>query len=328
MKQLLRHIIGDSPKYVRITALVTLCFFVFVGLCMSLSVLTTSFGYFLLVFIYYLLLAVGAALVIIYAWKLYTRIILKKTYQKLDQLNEQTGFCKEMADTLNAIVPSPAQREKVLRIFTLVMSENYHDAERELAHLDETQLDSRNLAVILTAKIRLYIMTNRMDKAIRLFENHSGTLDFAYESDPDLLPQYKVYADDAFDYYMLSAAYSLLTNHPEQDTEYRKRAAFQLSKRTPGESQFYTGLMELNALYALARTKEAYDLSQQLFMLTEQMDPPFLQSQKNEMRRALEQAKIFSAHTTLRSESRLAERVLPKNESAAEAAGLAEFTAF
>ena len=327
MKALLRHIIGDSPKYVCIAAYATFGVMAVIGLIMSLTLITRSASEALLIFIFYLLLAAGSALVIIYAWKLYRFIIRSHTKQKLDRYFAEKGFCKEMADTLNAIVPAPSPRENALRFFLLVMSENYAEAEREIAHINEMQQESRDLAMILTAKIRLYLMTSRMEKAERLFENHSGTLDFAYESEPDLLPEYRVYGDDAFDYYMLAAVYSLLTNHPDKAAEYRNRAAFQLSKRSAGESQFYTGLLDLNALYALEKTKEAYDLSQQLFMLTEQTQPPFLQSQKDEMRRALEQAKIFASYTALRTESRLTERNLPPEEASVSAALQTEFTA-
>lgn len=311
MKAMFRHILGDTPKFVRIIALVTFSFVMFVGVVLSLSLLGRSFGYFLMMLIFYFLISAGAALVLIYAWKLYTKIIHKHAYLKLDDLFAQRGFCQEMADTLNAIVPAPTERDNALRLFILTMSENYAEAEKHMKNINEMQLDSRDLAMIHTAKIRLFIMTNRMEKAQRLFEQHSEDLDFTYGLQPELTNDYRVYSDDAFDYYMLAAAYALLTNRTEQAADYRSRAAFQLSKRTPGESQFYTGLMDLNGLYALGRTQEAYDLSQQLYMLTEQMQPPFLQSQKDEMRRALEQAKIFAAHTNMIAESQLTDRRLP-----------------
>ena len=311
MKALFQRIISNTPKFVRITALVFLIVFTLIGFFLSLAIIGHSFGYALMNFIYYLLLAAGSAMAIIYSWKLYAHIIEKSTFKKLDNDFSRKGYCREMADSINAIVPAPPAKLKALRIFLLVMSENYADAEKEIANTNETAQDDRDLAMILTAKFRLYIMTDRMEKAQKLFENHNGTLEFAYETEPDLFDQYKVYADDAFEYYMLAAVYSILTNRADKDPEYRKRAAFQLSKRSPGESQFYTGLMELNRLYALGKSQEAYDLSNQLFMLTDQMQPPFLQAQKDEMRRALEQAKIFSAHTYLIEESQLTDRKLP-----------------
>ena len=327
MKALFHRIIDNTPKFVRITALVLFSLLTLIGFFLSLVLIGKSFGYALMNFIYYLLLAAGSALVILYAWKLYNHIIMKHTYRKLDADFSNNGYCKEMADTLNAIVPVPPARERALRIFLLVMAENYAEAEKEIAHTDETQQDSRDFAMIMTSKIRLYMMTDRMEKAEKLFENHSGTLDFTYEMQADLLPEYTVYSDDAFEYYMLSAVYSLLKNRPDLDAEYRKRAAFQLSKRSPGESQFYTGLMELNKLYALGKSREAYDLSQQLYMLTEQMQPPFVQSQKDEMRRALEQAKIYAAHTAMIEESQLSERKLPTEIPAGPTPEEAGFTA-
>lgn len=316
MKQLFRHIISDCPKYVRIIAIVLFSIVTFIGLCMSLSLIKQSFGYALMIMIYYLLIAAGSAMVILYAWKLYRSIIRKLTTKNLDEYFAQKGNCKEMADTLNAITPAPSDRERALLVFLLVMSEHYAEAEQKIAHIDELSQDSRDLAMILTAKLKLFMMTDRMDKAVRLLEKHSDSMEFNFELQPDLFPEYRVYSDDAFQYYMLAAVYSILSNHPEKEMEYRKRAMFQLSKRKPGESQFYTGLMDLNALYARGKTKEAYDFSHELFMLTEQMNPPFLQSEKDEMRRALEQAKLFAAYTTMIEETQLAERRLPTEISA------------
>ena len=63
-------------------------------------------------------------------------------------------------------------------------------------------------------------------------------------------------------------------------------------------------------------------------MLTEQIQPPLLQSQKDEMRRALEQAKLFAAHTTLRAESRLTERNLPTEQASLPTPEESGFIAF
>ena len=47
----------------------------------------------------------------------------------------------------------------------------YHEAEKEIAHTDETQQDSRDFAMIMTSKIRLYMMTDRMEKAEKLLDD-------------------------------------------------------------------------------------------------------------------------------------------------------------
>lgn len=311
MKQIFRNILTDCPKFVRITSLIFAALIMFVGVILSLSIVGRSAGYALLNLLYYFVLAAGSGLIIIYAWKLYLSIIRKHTQKKLDDYFAQKGYCKEMFDTINAITPAPAPRERALSVFMLVMAEHYETAEREIAHIDELQQDMRDFAMIMTAKLRMYIMTSRMEKAERIFENHNGTLEDAYETKQDLLPEYRVYGDDAFEFYMLSAVYAILSNQPEREQHYRKLAVFQLSKRSAGESQFYTGLLELNALYARGKVQEAYELSQELFMLTEQMHPPFLQAQKNEMRRSLAQAKIFALYTNMIAEHQLSERRLP-----------------
>ncbi len=308
---LIRHIVGDAPKFLRIAAFAMFAIVMFIGLYMSVALLGNSVGSALMMFIYYLLLATGSLLIIFYAWKLYQSIIRKATLKNMDEYYALKGNCKEMADTLNAISPAPSDRDRALLVFLLVMAEHYEKAEQEISRINETTQDSRDLAMILTAKFKLYLMTNRVEKAVRLFDNHSDSIEFSLESQPDLYPEYRVYSDDTFQYYMLAAVYSILSNHPEKEADYRKRAQFQLSKRNPGESKFYTGLLELNALYARGKTQEAYDYSHELFMLTEQGSPAFLQSEKDEMRRALEQAKIFASYHIMIEENDLTERNLP-----------------
>ena len=153
MKALFQRIISNTPKFVRITALVFLIVFTLIGFFLSLAIIGRSFGYALMNFIYYLLLAAGSAMAIIYSWKLYAHAIEKHTFKKLDNDFSRKGYCKEMADSINAIVPAPPEKLKALRIFLLVMSENYADAEKEIANTNETAQDDRDLAMILIMKI-------------------------------------------------------------------------------------------------------------------------------------------------------------------------------
>ena len=66
MKALFQRIISNTPKFVRITALVFLIVFTLIGFFLSLTIIGRSFGYALMNFIYYLLLAAGSAMAIIY----------------------------------------------------------------------------------------------------------------------------------------------------------------------------------------------------------------------------------------------------------------------
>lgn len=316
---------ATSPKYIRITALVMFIFFEIIGLGMSLQALWVSPTAFLLHMIYFLILGGGASLIIIYVWEFFTHIARKKTYEKIGAYHAQNGFCLEMADALKAIMPAPTKRDRVLRAFLLVMSEHYSEAETEIAVINEPSLLMRDFAMLSAAKLRLYIMTYKMEKAERIFQNSSAKIDQSYEMQRDLFPQYCAYADDAYEYFSLAAVYALLTHREADAAEYRRKAAFQASNRCEAEMECYTRLLELNELYATGKMQAAHDLEQQLYVLPETFSPPMTQAQKNDFRRAVEQAKIFSAHASLAEESLLAERKLPVQVDSPEISGLSLF---
>lgn len=316
----------SAPKYIRITALVMFIFFEIIGLGISLQALWVSFGSFLLHMFYFLVLGAGASLIVLYVWDFFTRIARKKTYVILETYYGQNGYCMEMADALKSIMPAPTKRDRVLRVFLLVMSEHYGEAEAEIAKINEPSLLMREFAMLQTAKLRLYLMTcNKMEKAERIFRNYSEKIEQAYEMQPDFFPEYRSYADDAYEYFSFAAIYALLTHRPEAAAEYRRRAVFQTSNRCASEMECYTKLLELNELYASGKMQAAHDLEQQLYVLPETGSPPMTQGQKNDFRRAAEQAKIFSAHSRLAEDSLLTERRLPKSVDSPEISGLSLF---
>lgn len=323
---ILRKLIPDSsPKYIRITALIFFIIIEVVGLGLSLQALWISFVSFLLHVLYFLVLGSLAALAIIHFWEFMTRIARKHTFQKIADLYAHRGICVEMADALRSIMPFPTTRDRILRIFLLVMSEHYSEAETEIAHINEPSLPQRDFALFSTARLRLYLMTYKLEKAERIFQNSGEKLDHAYDRQPELFADYRAYADDAYEYYALAAVYAQLTHRPEAAAEYRRRAVFQSSNRSEPEMQCYTQLLELNALYAAGKTQEAHALEQQLYVLPETFSPPMTQAQKDNFRRAIEQSRIFSAHTALAEESLFSERKLPEQGSSPEPSGLSLF---
>ena len=133
---------------------------------------------------------------------------------------------------------------------------------------------------------------------------------------PDYLGEYIGYADDAFQYYMLSAAYARLNDDTAAEAANRKKAEFQVSNRSEAEMQCYTQLLELNSLYAAGKNQEAHTLEQQLYTLPDSFSPPMSQPQKNMFRTALEQSRILASHSAImRSETRnITERAMPVPE--------------
>lgn len=323
---ILRKLIPESsPKYIRITALIFFIIFEVVGLGLSLQALWVSFISFLLHAFYFLVLGCGAALAIIHFWAFMTRIARKHTFQKMAAFYAQKGICVEMADALKAIMPFPTPRDRVLRVFLLVMCEHYSEAETEIININEPSLPRRDFAMLATAKLRLYFMTYKLEKAERLLHNFGEQLDRTYDMQLDLFADYRAYADDAYEYFALASVYAQLIRQPEAAAEYRRRAVFQSSNRSEPEMQCYTQLLELNALYAAGKTQEAHALEQQLYMLPETFSPPMTQAQKDDFRRAVEQARIFSAHTSLSEDSLFAERKLPDQGDSPELSGLSLF---
>lgn len=320
-----RIIPSSTPKYIRIAALVMFIFFEIIGLGMSLQALWISFGSFLLHAFYFLILGAGAALILIYVWAFFTRIARKHTYEQLAAYHTQNGCCIEMADALKSIMPAPLMQDRVLRTYLLVMSEHYSEAETEIVNINEPSLLMREFAMLQTAKLRLYLMTYKMDRAERIFQNFSEKIEQAYEMRRDYFAQYCPYADDAYEYFSLAAVYALLTHRPEAALEYRRKAVFQASNRSEPEMECYAQLLELNELYATGKTQAAHDLEQRLYVLPETFSPPMTQAQKNDFRRAVEQAKIFSAHLSLAEESLLTERKLPETVDSPEISGLSLF---
>lgn len=307
----------NPPKYVKITMIVTICFFSFIGLGICLPLLEYSFGKYLVNVLYYVFLGLIGAAVILFAFQIFSKVVRRHTEEHLAAQYQNQGMCLDMAETLKAIMPAPTERDLVLRSFILVMSEHFHEAELQMSRINQQTLSMREFSMLMTSKIRLYMMTGKMEKAGKLLEQNQVKMELAYENKPDYFDDYRAYADDAFEFYMLAAVYYDLIRQPESAENYRKKAEFQVSGRSAAELEFYKHLLELNRLYVTRKTQEAHILENEMRGMAEHFNPPIPQGLKNDLLRAAEQAKVFSAATDLVNVEIMQQRQLPTGDGAA-----------
>ena len=232
---------------------------------------------------------------------------------RLAQLYDAAGYCDEMAECLRASAASN-ERDKVLRAFILVMAEQYEEAEAELGRIMPAALSERESAMLMTAKLRLFMMTMRFDRAEHLLANEQNRLDGIYAREPDFSAEYCPYADDALDYFTLSAAFCDLTQQPEQAEHYRSMAKERVMSCSQTEKIILLSLQELNRLYAAGEQESAYKTECELMDLAETLTAAA--GRKNELRRRIGQAKIFSRLRAFAKPALKNERQLPPESAA------------
>ena len=308
-----------TPRALRVTAYAFLALFELVGFAFSLRALTISTSDFVKSVLAFLLFGLLGLAAIGYFWQFLTKIARGNTFQKIEQYYCERGYCSEMPEALRSIMPAPTKRDKVLMAYLLVRAEDYTAAERQIADINQPSLLQREFAMLTTARLRLCMMTGKIEKFDRIYQDTKQKILGAFDLQPELLGEYKPYFDDAYDYFMLAAAYERLYGHMEQEAAYRKKAVFQASNRSASEMECYTQLLELNSLYAAGKTEEAHTLEQQLYVLPDSFSPPMTQPQKDEFRRAIEQSRIFSAHSAMAQQAMLTERNLPPQEASNDA---------
>ena len=288
----------------------TLILFTFLGFCFGCKVLDISVFSFFQTFFIFVLLGIFSAGVLVLFWRLMNNIASKKVYQKMDAHYKSTGITKEFAEYLKAGNIMNEPNGMVLHAYLTVQAECYREAVPVFATIDETALDGRQLAMYLTARIRQLIMTGSQDKAETILMERSDYLDDIYEEKPLLLPEYKPYADDALDYYLLSAAFAAIRSNPEKEAAYRKKAMFQISMRDEFDMKIYPQILELNSLYASAHLKEAHVMENDL---RGEIDRAMISvGKRTEFSRLVGQARVFAAHTQLKAQKIYGERALPQ----------------
>ncbi len=302
-----------QPKFVRVIVIVTMAFFTFIGLCLSLSLILESVSRFFLNWLFMIFCGAISSAALIFAVALFVEITRKNNDIKLKQILSAKGFCSEAADIIKAVMPAPTEADLALHCFLLVMAEDYDTAEICISHINEPTLSMRNFAMVMTSKIRLYMMTGRFEKAERLLQAYRTKLDMAYEVHPYFFEDYRSYADDALEYYMLSAAYYDLMRDTETADGCRQKAMFSSSNRSPAEADFFGRLLELNRLYSTRQFEQAYALENDLRGMAANMPQLATQGTRYDLQRYVEQAKVLSFRNLNINPALMQSRALPED---------------
>lgn len=281
-----------TPKLLKKVAIITLLLFVIVGLSYALRLAEVSFGTFLISFVYFVLLGLGSAFVILMSWRWMSLFAQKLITRKMEEIYQERGYCRALADTAWSN-PTLTEKDKLQHVFLLVMAEDYEYAETMLLRINRTQLSGREAAIYDTCRLRMYVMTGGFTEAQTLFAQQKDEIGRAYEMMPDLFDhQYTPYADDALVFYMMAAALAVQNGEHALAEEYRRHAEFQITNRSETEMQYYPQIFDLNLLYAQERYDEAHAMENELRGEIEiRMMPLGL---KNDLLRFTAQAKIFS----------------------------------
>ena len=176
---------------------------------------------------------------------------------KLAALYDLHGYCPEMADILKNIRPEPTDRDKVLRAYILSVCGDTAQAAEQFSDIPAKTLPQRELAMLVTAKIRHHFRIGDFGKVRHLFETHRSALDFAYDAQPDFDGAFSPYADDTLEYFMLAAVYSELCRQPERAAQYREKAAQRAAQRPAAEAGVLTRLTVLQEQYAAGVSESA-----------------------------------------------------------------------
>jgi len=227
------------------------------------------------------------------------------TELKLAEVFAAHGFGTETAELLRRKVPAPTERNKVLLTFHLVMAGQYAQAKEQIAGLSAGQLPLRERAMLITARLLLFIDTGAYEKAFLLAEESQMMLENAYRAAPEFGEEFCGYADDYLEYLMLSAVMSELRQAPEQAAEYRQQAIRRAEKRTAEEALFYRSLTELQRLYITGAAEAAAEQAAKLLHTVSGLTPPVTAGAKRSMQRAVEQAgHLAGLRTSVRTVSR------------------------
>lgn len=300
----------ETPELLRKVLWATVIFFAFIGFCIGARLIGKSPFAALYAFGFFLLLGIASDAVVIIYWRFLNKLSNRRVLQLLDEKYRSFGISKEAADCLKAASFVETATQKVLRLFLMVQAEYYRDSEPLFAEIDETALTPRQYAMYLTTRLRLYLMTGKFDKATILYGEHSDFLRDTYNEEPELLGEYKPYADDVLDFYLLSAALDAQNQRMQQEEEDRKSAQFRISLRDETDMIIYPQIMDLNHLFATARLKEAHLLENELRGRIGSAAIPA--GRRAELDRLAAQARIFAAHTQVKTQLVSGERVMPR----------------
>ena len=293
----MRLIPENNPKPIRITAIVLGSMFVIGGLSASLRMMidrpnSTRIELVISLF-FFVLLGLLAALAVLWMWQLLGRIARRFTQNTADQLFRASGFTKELANTFQS-APYPEADDIVISAYLLTAAEHYKEAEETLIPIDRTALSQRSLAMLNTTFLRIYYMTGRQEKIRRHLETTNARSEAAYDMKPELLEEYKPYLDDELDFALLNAVFAAQNGDRAASGRYMKRAMFRISMRDEADRELYPLIADLSILYAESKYPEAHQLEQRLKGEIVNFSVPLSQPHKDELLRRVSQASVFA----------------------------------
>ena len=288
----LLHFWDSLPKFIRVICYWTVGLFTLLGLLIGLknpTALMLSVLIFIGVGIICSAITVGAYYFVVMGSR-------KATEQKISSVYAQKGYCAELAQLSEQVFIMGDLRLKLQRVFFYLMSEDYDNAEKYVRVLVDEHGTQRETAMLNTARMWLFAMTGRIERAETLFQENEKKQNQAYEMMRDLKPEYQPQLDDAIVYFLLASAFSLRLNEGARLNDYRSAFLFQVSKRCQADQMMYPKIYDLVLLYASNRFEEASAMEHSLLaeIQTSGTDIPY--ARRDDLTRMVNQARIFAKY--------------------------------
>lgn len=304
----MRLIPEKNPKPIRAAAYATFALFLVVAAATALrnvidNPAKTGFELFL-GFLFSALLGVLGGLAVLWGWWLIGKLGHKVTLKNADTTFLQSGYGTALAGAFTA-APYPEDDDVVISAYLLTAAEHYKEAEEALIPIDRTAVSQRTLAMLNTTLLRLYFMTGRQEKIKRHLENTAARTENAFQMKPEILNEYKPYLDDIFDYALLNAAYAAQKGDKVTSDNYMRQVMQRISLRDETDRRLYPGIADLSLLYAQGKFQEAHALEQQLRGEIANPGLPLSQPHRDELRRRVEQARVFTPYFDQKAEAAL-----------------------
>ncbi|MCQ2416606.1 MAG: hypothetical protein MJ071_02205 [Oscillospiraceae bacterium] len=281
----------ELPKLMRIIQYVTIGFMTIVGFRFGVSALIHENGSFFGSVLLYVLIGIGCAALIGNFWAMLCNIQKKGLYAKADRVYQEEGCSLHLAECLKAGNMNETVEDWLMSAFVLTQCESYSEAEQALKRLNQHSLTSRQMAMYVTTQLRIYLMTARLEKAEILFHEQYARQMEIYSAQPDLMPVYKPYADDALDFYLMSFGMHAMEACDDAAELCRQEASFRVNQRDALDFQLYPDIMRLIGLNAAGAFQEAHDLQADLNGRI--YSARCAEGKKRELNRLTEQARIF-----------------------------------
>lgn len=304
----MRLIPEKNPKPIRIAAYATFGMFIIVSAATALRTVIdnpTKSGFELFLgFLFSALLGALGGMAVLWGWWLIGKLGHNATLKNADTIFLHSGYGTSLAGAFTA-APYPEDDDIVISTYILTAAEHYKEAEEALIPIDRTAVSQRTLAMLNTTLLRLYFMTGRQEKIKRHLENTAARTEAAFQMKSEILNEYKPYLDDIFDYMLLNAVYAAQKGDKAASDNYLRQAMLRISLRDETDRALYPRIADLSLLYAQGKFQEAHELEQQLQSAIVNSGTPLSQPHKDELRRRVEQARVFTPYFDLKAEAAL-----------------------